>query len=153
MTKKGEYKSDYDKYFVDKIAQFHLNFETIHPFNDGNGRIGRVLINYQLQRLGFPSIIIRNKEKQAYYKGFDFYRDNNNLKPMEKVLTLALTESLHKRTTYLKGQKIINLAIYARRKEKKRNHQLFIILPKNKIFLLSEKKGFGRLALSIKIDL
>jgi Fic family protein len=114
-----EYKSDYDTYFVDKIVRFHLDFETIHPFNDGNGRIGRVLINYQFQQLGFPSIIIRNKEKQMYYKGFGIYRSSSNSKPMEKVLSLALTESLYKRIAYLKGQKIILLADYARQNEKK----------------------------------
>lgn len=114
-----EYFTNFGTYFLDKIARFHLDFETIHPFNDGNGRIGRVLINYQLWRLGFPSIIIRNKDKQTYYKSFDLYRDNNNQKLMEKVLSLALTESLHKRIAYLQGLKIVTLADYVRQKEKK----------------------------------
>src|SRR3990170_6880325 len=65
-----EYSSDQSAYFIDKIAKFHLGFETVHPFNDGNGRIGRVIINYQLYRLGFPGIIIREKEKQEYYQSF-----------------------------------------------------------------------------------
>ena len=109
-----EYTSDLDSYFLDKISKFHLDFETIHPFNDGNGRIGRVLINYQLQRLGFPSIIVRNKEKQEYYNSFSDYRDAKNAKPMEKILTLGLMESFHKRLAYLKGETIISLADYTK---------------------------------------
>lgn len=109
-----EYLSESDAYFVDKIAQFHLDFETVHPFNDGNGRIGRILINYQLQQLGFPSLIIRDKEKQAYYRGFHEYRDSKKTQAMEKVVTLALLESLHKRVTYLRGQSIVALVDYAK---------------------------------------
>lgn len=108
----SEYRNDLDVYFVDRIAKFHLNFETIHPFCDGNGRIGRTLICYQLQRLGFPSIIIRDKEKQIYYGGFPEYRQTKKPKIMERVVDLALMESLHKRITYLKGENILTLAEY-----------------------------------------
>jgi Fic family protein len=113
-----EYEYELSKYFLDRIAKFHLEFETIHPFCDGNGRIGRVMINYQLLRAGFPTIIIRNKEKKAYYESFPAYRTSGNTKPLEKILSLALAESLHKRIAYLKGQNIIRLSEYVRRQEK-----------------------------------
>lgn len=114
----SEYRSDCSSYFLDKIAKFHLDFENIHPFCDGNGRIGRVLICHQLLRLGFPLIIIRDKEKETYYKSFAEYREKKNTKTMEKVLSLALVESLHKRITYLKGEKIITLSLYAKNHKK-----------------------------------
>ena len=109
-----EYTGDLSNYFLDKIAKFHLDFETVHPFNDGNGRIGRVLICFQLQCIGFPIIIIRDREKKEYYKSFAEYRDEKNAKNMEKVIALALMESLSKRITYLKGQKVITLSEYTK---------------------------------------
>lgn len=110
-----EYSSSHAEYFLEKIAKFHLEFEHIHPFCDGNGRIGRVLINYQLMQLGFPPIIIRDKEKALYYKSFGEYRNSNKKKKsvMEKVISLALMESFNKRIAYLKGEKIIPLAEFS----------------------------------------
>ena len=109
-----EYSSDLDTYFLDKIARFHLDFETIHPFCDGNGRMGRVIINFQLLQLGLPRLIIRNSEKETYYRAFRDYGDSRTTRTMEGILSLALTESLHKRLSYLKGEAIINLSDYIR---------------------------------------
>lgn len=111
----AEYASDHETYAPDKVARFHLEFEHVHPFVDGNGRIGRVLMNWQLIQLGYPSIIIRDKEKRLYYEGFPAYRDKKDARPMEKVLTLALTESLHKRIVYLRGAEIVRLSDYAKK--------------------------------------
>ncbi len=113
-----EYQSNLEAYFLDKIAKFHLDFETIHPFCDGNGRIGRVLINYQLLALGFPRVIVRDKGKATYYKAFSDYRDTEkkNTRTMEKVIALSLAEALHKRIAYLNGSTIITLAAYVKTK-------------------------------------
>lgn len=104
------YKSESETYFIDRIAKFHLDFEATHPFIDGNGRIGRVIINYQLNRLGFPPIIVRDKEKYFYYQAFDEYNNFQKTKKMEKIISLGVMESLHKRMAYLRGQKIVKLA-------------------------------------------
>ncbi len=107
------YDSNHLEHFLEKIARFHLEFETIHPFNDGNGRIGRILINWQLLRLGFPQVIIRNKGKQKYYDTFGIFRSSGDIQPFLTILYRALTESLHKRLTYLRGQQINAVTEYA----------------------------------------
>lgn len=109
-----DYFSNNSKHFLDKIAEFHLGFESIHPFNDGNGRIGRILINFQLLSLGFPNIIIKNKEKPEYYLSFNEFNDSKSIKRMTKILSKALIESLYKRIAYLRGLKIISLSEYAK---------------------------------------
>lgn len=115
----SEYSGNNSAYFLEKISKFHLDFEHIHPFCDGNGRIGRVLINYQLIQLGFPPIIIRDKGKASYYKSFEEYRNSDKKKTamIDRVISLALMESFHKRIAYLKGDKIIRLSESAEKKK------------------------------------
>lgn len=54
-----------------RIKESHVNFETIHPFIDGNGRIGRILLNWQRIRAGLGGMIIEEKDKLDYYKWFE----------------------------------------------------------------------------------
>jgi Fic family protein len=109
------YKNDDISCFIEKIALFHLEFEYIHPFCDGNGRMGRVLINQQLADYGYPPVIIQNSSKRKeYYPYFTEYQRNRKLNDFDNHLSLALIESLNKRIAYLKGQKIVTLAQYAK---------------------------------------
>lgn len=50
--------------------QMHIRFENIHPFIDGNGRVGRILMNFHRLKLGLPILTIHNWEKERYYKWF-----------------------------------------------------------------------------------
>lgn len=104
------YTSNNSLYFLEKVAKFHLNFEDIHPFNDGNGRIGRFIINYQMNLLGFPNLIVKNKEKLEYYMAFNEFNNSKKIKPMVNLLTKGLTEALYKRIAYLKGLRVIRLS-------------------------------------------
>lgn len=53
------------------IKDWHIQFEKIHPFEDGNGRVGRIIMNIQRLKLGLPILVIREgKEQEEYYTWF-----------------------------------------------------------------------------------
>lgn len=61
---------------IERIARFHLEFEGVHPFIDGNGRTGRLILNLELIRNGYPAINVKFADRKRYYDAFDtFYRD------------------------------------------------------------------------------
>lgn len=109
------YQKPNGNYFLDAIAWFHAEFETIHPFNDGNGRLGRVLINQQLMSFGYPPIIIPNKGKRTdYYPAFDSYRISGKFDDFTELLAGLLIESFYKRITLLSAAKIITVSAWAK---------------------------------------
>lgn len=101
-------------HILQRIVVFHLEFERIHPFCDGNGRVGRALMQFQLKSHGYPPIIVRNKEKRHYYIAFQAYDDHRSTKELEHIVAALLKESLHKRIAYLQGDEIALLSDLAR---------------------------------------
>lgn len=61
---------------IEAVALLHLKFESIHPFVDGNGRTGRLLLNFELMKNGLLPISIKFTDRAKYYDCFDDYRKN-----------------------------------------------------------------------------
>ena len=109
-----EYHANYDWSITKRIAKMHLTFEHIHPFVDGNGRIGRVINNFCLIREGFVPINIKFIDRVKYYEAFREYDLQAKTLIMEDIVAKALTNSYHKRLAYLEGKRIIDLQEYAK---------------------------------------
>ena len=82
------------EHIVTKLARFHIEFEGIHPFIDGNGRTGRLLVNLELMKAGYPPIDIKFTDRMAYYNSFDAYHVNGDLSVMEKLFAGYINERL-----------------------------------------------------------
>jgi len=79
-----KHKNKYPPLLLAALA--HNEFENIHPFQDGNGRVGRLLLNYVLLKHNYPPINIRFKDRQKYYQVLQIFEKKNDIKPTLKFL-------------------------------------------------------------------
>lgn len=77
------------------LAKVHARFEQIHPFLDGNGRTGRLVLNLLLVRLGYPPAIIFKGERQRYLAALGS-ADQGDYGPLGELLARAILDNLHK---------------------------------------------------------
>ncbi len=68
------------------VAYFHAKLENIHPFADGNGRVGRLMMNYFLVLHGHPPIIIHEEDRKAYYSALEAWDTDQQLEPLIEFL-------------------------------------------------------------------
>ena len=94
----NDYKKD-ERNIAEKLAEFHIRFEGIHPFIDGNGRTGRLLVNLELMKAGYPPIDVKFTDRKRYYDAFDAYYVKKDLSLMTKLFAEYINARL---TEYLK---------------------------------------------------
>jgi len=78
-----------------ELAWLHTRFEQVHPFLDGNGRTGRLLLNLLLVRLGYPPAIIRKGERARYLAALS-HADEGDCGPLGELLARAVLDNLHR---------------------------------------------------------
>lgn len=89
---------------VARIALFHLEFEGIHPFIDGNGRTGRLIMNFELMQNGYPTIDVKFLDRKKYYDAFDAWFRRGDPKAMQRLIAEYVNERLDGYLSILGGE-------------------------------------------------
>lgn len=91
-----------DRHILEAISLFHLRFEGVHPFVDGNGRTGRLILNLELIKAGLLPVNIKFADRSRYYAAFDAYFATGQPNAMLHMIAEYEKEELEKRIKLLK---------------------------------------------------
>lgn len=92
-----------DKHIIAAAAEFHLRFEGVHPFIDGNGRTGRLLLNLELIKAGLLPVNIKYADRRKYYECFDaYYGDAHTAETLTQLIVDYETTELTRYIAILK---------------------------------------------------
>ena len=90
----AEYQNDWKDYHpIVRATLLHGEFVKIHPFIDGNGRVSRLLLNFELMKSGYTPIIIKNEARAKYYDVLDLAHTTMNYEPFIKLVSNLVVES------------------------------------------------------------
>jgi len=97
----AEFEANKKMHPIERAALFHLKFEGIHPFVDGNGRTGRLILNLMLMQAGYPPINVKYSDRKRYYEAFDDYYRDNHTAAMLHIFSSNIHSELKKYGSYL----------------------------------------------------
>lgn len=83
-------------HILEKVAKFHAKFEKIHPFSDGNGRTGRLIMNLELMKHGYPITIIKMEDRETYYQTLEIASINDDFQPITQFITDNVQQSIER---------------------------------------------------------
>lgn len=95
VTEVNQLRGSSETPFVERLATVHNGFEKIHPYPDGNGRTGRLLLNLLLVRLGYPPAIVYKNERAKYLNAMR-KADQGDYGPLGELIARAVTNNLYR---------------------------------------------------------
>jgi fido (protein-threonine AMPylation protein) len=86
---------DTDVHLIEDLARLHAAFERIHPFPDGNGRVGRLVLTHLLVRTGYPPAIIEKDERKSYLRALR-RADEQDSGPLTELLARSVRKGIYR---------------------------------------------------------
>jgi fido (protein-threonine AMPylation protein) len=94
-TLEWEKQLESDGHLIEDLARLHAAFERVHPFPDGNGRVGRLVLTHLLVRMGYPPAIIEKDERKSYLKALR-RADEDDCGPMTELLARSVRKGIYR---------------------------------------------------------
>jgi len=151
----NEVKGTGQLHIVEKVAIFHYRFVAIHPFDDGNGRMARLLMNLILMKAGFPPCIIKNENRRHYLNALELVDTNNDYTPFVNFIRSEILETLRTIAEVISGKSKAMPPEFTGTMNKPQREQMILeVLGKNPMSIGQIQKQIGQIKRpTLKVDL